>query len=233
MKKNLNRLYYLLILLLIPVLSWSQAKLTIESMWSSPMDTVVYNNNNPVIYYTVVIKNIGNDKLDGACQMKTKYNLSPTEFSKVTWQVSNFEVGQTDTVQFNDTIFSLNPNRYKGGDNIIVIWPHTDNPSAQAPDTTNYQIYVDNLTSASGPKIVEERIAFWPNPTNGILNINYLKGKNKIEYVRIVGVDGKLLQSYTSAVESVDLDGLAKGIYLLEIRFKDGLRATYRVSKTF
>ena len=230
---NMRRLIHLLVLLLLPVLSWSQAKLSIDTVWTSPIDTVVYNNNDPIVEYSVVVRNIGNDKLDGACRMMTKYNQSSVEHIKKNWQATNFEVGQTTTITFQDTLYSLSTNRYKGGDNIIVIWPHTDNPSAQAPDTTEFGIYVDNMVGATDPVELQNRIVVWPNPTSGMLNIDNLQNRNKIEYVRIVGMDGKLLKTYTTSVRTINLDGFAKGVYLMEVGFKDGLHASYRISKTY
>lgn len=231
--KKVRRLLNLLVLLLIPVLSWSQAKLTIDSIWTTPMDTIVYDNDDPIVEYNIIVRNAGNDKLDGACRMMTKYNQSAVEYNKTAWQATNFEVGQTTQITFKDTLFSLSTNRYKGGDNIIVIWPHTDNPSAQSPDTTEFGIFVDNLVAASDPIELQSRIVVWPNPTAGMLNIDYLENRNKIEHVRIVGIDGKILKDYTTAARTIDLDGFSRGIYLLQVEFKDGLRATYRISKTY
>lgn len=230
--KKAYQLFYLLILLSVPFFSWSQAKLTIDSMWSNPIDTVEYLNNSPIIKYTMIIKNVGNNKLDGACSMRVKYNQDTVEYDRKNWQAVNFEVGQTDTITFNDTIFNLNSNRYKGGDNIIVIWPHTDNPSIQAPDTTQFGIYVDISNASTKAVDVLTRVEIWPNPTNGNINIEYLRAAHNVEGVRILGIDGKLLEEYHSAIQSLDLSRFSKGIYLIEFRFKDGLRAAYRLSKT-
>lgn len=222
----------LLIVFAAPLLAWAQPKLTIDQMWTNPVDTVYYVNGSEVVEYTVVVKNIGNNKLDGACQIQLKYNTDQTIHGKRSWVASNFEVGQTDTVTFNDTLFTLNAGRYKGGDNIIVIWPHTDNPNAQIPDTTdNFPIFVDLSNSSEEEIGILSMIDLWPNPTTGALNLNYHDLARKVEYVRIVSLTGQELRKYDNAVETIEMAEFAEGIYMLEMQFKDGRKASFRLLK--
>jgi hypothetical protein len=231
---NRNALCLLCLLLMLggPVILPGQPKLAIDTMWSLPLDTVVFNNNNPMVTYTMVVKNTGNAKLDGPVTIKTKYNTWTQVYDKYSWVVADFEVDETDTVTFTDTIANLSSFRYKGGDNILVIWPHADNPTAQVPDTTNYGIYVDDLTGIAELHFLGSQVEVYPNPLTGQLNIQYLKDKHKVESVRICNMQGQVLFDRAAAVEQIDTDALSSGVYLLEIRYKDGRIGVARLTKS-
>lgn len=232
MNRKPPALLILLFVLAVPFLALAQPKLTIDQMWTNPIDTVYYVNGSEVVEYTVIIKNIGNNKLDGGCELRLMYNADQTVHTKRSWLASNFEVGQADTLTFNDTLQTLNTGRYKGGDNIIVIWPHTDNANAQVPDTTdNFPIFVDLSNSSADEIELLTLVDIWPNPNNGILNLDYHELARKVEYVRIVNLTGQELVRYENAVEAIDLSAYAKGLYLLEMRFKDGRKASFRILK--
>lgn len=228
-----RRLFHSLCLLLFvlgPVIALSQPKLHINSVVSNPVDTVYWNNNSPIIAYTVVVENIGNNQLTGNCIIKFRYNQWTADIDKKSWQANNFEVGQTTIVTFQDTVFDLSSQRYKGGDNIIVIWPHSDNP-AQAPDTTSHDIYITDMTGVLDPAQVAARVDVYPNPVADQLNIRYLDGKHRIECVRILGLDGKVYFASEQSVSAIDMGHLSSGLYFVEFKFKDGIYGALRVSK--
>lgn len=64
----------------------------------------------------------------------------------------------------------------------------------------------------------------YPNPTNGVLNIEYLAGK-ELKNIRLFDSQGKLIQIVRSDNESVQLDlfELPKGIYHLKISMDKGV----------
>lgn len=224
-------LLFLLPMVLGPVLSLAQPKLSIISAESNPPDTVEWPTTN-VITYTVVVQNIGNNQLTGPCSIKFKYNTDIAEHSKHTWSATNFEVGEEDTLIFNDTIDSLSGNRYKGGGNIIIIWPHSDNPNTQAPDTTSHDIFIVDISNGIvDPGLLSQRVEVFPNPVRDELSIRYLQLQHKIECVRIMGLDGKLLWESRAAVEEVDMRALPSGMYMVVFQFKDGMRGAVRITK--
>lgn len=230
MTKNLNRRISLLLLLVAPLLGLAQPKLTINSATSFPPDTVYYPNT-VAITYRLIIENIGNNQLTGPCQVKFKYNSSTTDTILWSWLASNFEVGQTDTVVFTDTIGSLGGNRYKGGGNVIVIWPNSDNPNVQAPDTTNFPIWINDFNGVVDPITLAQRVEVFPNPVTDRLNVRYLQMKQKVECVRIISLDGRKLWESFSAVEEIDTRSLPSGMYLVLFKYKDGMVGAVRMTK--
>ncbi len=198
---------------------------------SLPADTVIYPNTWGITYY-VDVTNVGNDRLNGPCYLKMRYNTSLADTSAWTWIANNFEVGQVETFSFTDSIHSLNAGRYKGGGNILVIWPQADNPSVQAPDTTFFPIYIRDISiDTDQPTVLVDRVQVYPNPVSGELSIRYLQQAQKIECVRIVNIDGKVCYQANESVASIDVSTLSSGMYFLEFRFKDGTYGAMRVRK--
>lgn len=211
--------------------TYSQAKLQITSVTSLPSDTVVYPNTSWITYY-VTVENVGNDQLTAPCSIKAYYNGGSQENVLKSWVASSFEVGETTTLTINDTIDGLGNGRYDGGVNILVIWPHNDNPNSQAPDTTDYEIVILDLTiGVIDPKELDQRVEVFPNPARDHLNIRYLQPQHKVEYVRIVGLDGRIQLQTNSAVESLDLSALPAGMYMVVFDFKDGSVGAQRFTK--
>lgn len=214
-----------------PLLALAQPKLTIRFLESSPTDTANYFQGDSIIHFRAYVENTGNNLLTGNCQIVFRYNQWPDTLIRKEWSAQNFEVGQTDTLIFSDTIFGISGQRYKGGDNIIVIWPHSDNTNVQAPDTTIDSVYIPVVNSAAERRTLDARIDIYPNPANGRLNIRYLESKNKVECVRIIGTTGIVRYQSSRAVDQIDLADLPAGLYYAEFTFKDGLRGAMRFLK--
>ena len=198
---------------------------------SLPADTVIYPNTWGITYY-VTVTNVGNNQLNGPCYLKMRYNSSPGDTSAWSWIATNFEVGQSESFSFTDSIGALNSNRYKGGGNILVIWPQADNPSVQAPDTTLFPIYILDITNdTEQPTVLGDRVQVYPNPVSGELSIRYLQAAQKIECVRMIGIDGKVCYQADAMVTSIDVSALSSGMYFLEFRFRDGTYGATRIHK--
>lgn len=228
-RRNL-RPFCLLLLAFVPLMVLAQPKLRITYVSANPEDTTYYPGT-PVISYTMVVQNVGNNQLTGACNVRFMYNTSTNYEDRWSWQASNFEVGQTDTLRFNDTITGLTGSRHKGGDNIIVIWPHTDNPNAQIPDTTRDSIYIVNTNAAHDPVEVASRVELFPNPSNSTVKLRFVDRKHPLEYVRILALDGRVVYSAARLPEEIDLSTWSSGLYLVEFRFKDGVHGAVRLRK--
>ncbi len=220
----------LLFLLLIPAFLYAQPKLTINSTSSFPPDTVYYPNTVSITY-RFVVENVGNNQLTGPCQIRFKYNTSSTIHTMWNWLASNFEVGQTDTIILTDSIGVLGTGRYKGGDNIIVIWPHSDNPNTLSPDTTNFPIWIEEFNSAPDPSQLHRRVVVFPSLASEFVYLRQLDIKYHIKTYRIVTVEGKVLRESIVTGNAIQLSGLTPGLYFLKLQFSDGLTLSFKITK--
>jgi len=79
-------------------------------------------------------------------------------------------------------------------------------------------------TTQTGDLIRNDAILFFPNPTNGVLNIHNLK--STASKIVIYSLKGKMVLSAETVTESIQLDlrreGLKSGVYLLAIQH-DGI----------
>ncbi|NML72152.1 T9SS type A sorting domain-containing protein [Chryseobacterium sp. RP-3-3] len=64
-----------------------------------------------------------------------------------------------------------------------------------------------------------ETIGFYPNPTNGILNI---KADSLIENVNVINMVGQRLNNIQFSNNQINLNGLPNGIYIVELKVKNG-----------
>jgi len=74
----------------------------------------------------------------------------------------------------------------------------------------------------------DETISIYPNPA--INEIKIEAGKEKIERIRIFNATGVLVKSIVADLITIDVSGLASGIYFLEIKFQDASRR-YKFAK--
>jgi hypothetical protein len=76
-----------------------------------------------------------------------------------------------------------------------------------------------------------EGVSIYPNPTNGILSIDFINTYNNAR-IRIINVTGQVVyskyQGTLSGVKTLDLGGFEKGIYILSIK-GDNINLTYKV----
>lgn len=75
----------------------------------------------------------------------------------------------------------------------------------------------------------EDKIAFFPNPANNLLNISY-GFMNQQTQVILQTITGQLVFESQQMVQTIDLSNLSKGIYFLKI-ISDGERCVKKVNK--
>jgi hypothetical protein len=231
MNRKLFHRLYLLLWVFVPLIVFAQPKLSINYLVSFPPDTVYYPNTS-FITYKMAVENVGNNQLTSSCRIMFRYDGSTTDTTVWQWSVTNFEVGQVDTVVFPDSIGLLNAGRYKGGGNILVIWPHADQPNTQAPDTTGHWLYIVDLSNGVvDPAVLAQRVEVFPNPVQDELTIRYLQRQHKLEYVRIVSMDGRLVWESHEAMEEVDMRTMPAGMYMVVFKYKDGMLGAVRITK--
>jgi hypothetical protein len=66
----------------------------------------------------------------------------------------------------------------------------------------------------------------YPNPSTGIFNIRGLKATSDVRVLNIVGAE--LMRINLQSDQAIDLSGLAKGVYLLEIN-SNGISETQKI----
>lgn len=67
-------------------------------------------------------------------------------------------------------------------------------------------------------------ISFYPNPTKGLLQLQYDSLLNELNAVKVVNVLGQIIwKSDKKNIKEIDLSGLPKGIYIVHCLFQKGL----------
>jgi hypothetical protein len=81
--------------------------------------------------------------------------------------------------------------------------------------------------------IGEKKVMLYPNPTNGILNIDFSNWGEKIDIkLFVVDLNGKMIirKTFKSLKNIVDITSLPNGVYILKI-IADGENLEYKIIK--
>lgn len=97
-------------------------------------------------------------------------------------------------------------------------------------------VYIDNLyfskevTTSAGAPAMANKISFAPNPVVSSLT---LSANAEINKVTLRNLSGKVVQSVlvNSAEANIDLQSLAKGLYIMTIEMTDGVITNHKISK--
>jgi hypothetical protein len=73
----------------------------------------------------------------------------------------------------------------------------------------------------------ENQLAIWPNPVSETLNLN----AEDLQQVEIFSMDGKQVMRLGNGSESINVNALAKGCYLLKATFANGSKAMQKFVK--
>ena len=87
------------------------------------------------------------------------------------------------------------------------------------------------IVFVSGPTHVKEagfELSLFPNPTNGNLTLNLLKGQ--VNHVDLLSGDGKLIQKWPFAPDQIMIKG-ETGLYFVRVYPKDGNPITFKIIK--
>ena len=74
---------------------------------------------------------------------------------------------------------------------------------------------------------VGSKLVLWPNPTTGSLSLN----GDGLQQVEIFSMDGKQVVHLENGFESINVNALAKGCYVLKATFNDGSKAMQKFVK--
>jgi subtilisin family serine protease len=125
------------------------------------------------------------------------------------WKLSD---GQTSTEQ--NPVFTVNTI-----EPIEVILTATSNNGCQDQDIQT----IDVITSLDDENELSESLKFYPNPTTGQIKVELVNEYTGIYEIIIFNTMGKMVKHYNFskdgefAQSTIDLNGLAKGMYLLQI----------------
>lgn len=103
-----------------------------------------------------------------------------------------------------------------------ITWTATDD----AGNTTTCSFTITVKTFVGIKSLQTTNIAIYPNPTNGIININF--AKNNIQKIAIYDITNKKILEKTplKQIETINLHNLANGVYILKIEQSNNIFTT-------
>lgn len=114
------------------------------------------------------------------------------------------------------------------GSSVTLAFRYQGNSSAYSASNRNGTFYLSDLQFfvQSTPLSVSETIsaedfAIFPNPTNSVLNIQFLNPSITVNKVHLIDISGKVIYSSKNA-DPINVSGYSKGIYFLSIETKRG-----------
>ena len=71
--------------------------------------------------------------------------------------------------------------------------------------------------------------SFYPNPTSDVINIHYSPDVN-VEKVEIYGMDGKMYHEQNFNMETININSLSNGIYMMKVVLDNGNTYTDKIA---
>lgn len=229
--KQLKQLLFTFSLLLIVQALPAQALLCFTPSSVSVDDDSVWTVTGPdsAVMYSGAVLNCGNAPVIGSINIYIKRNAGA---AAILHTITNDTLGPGDSLSWNATDQVIKTgSQYKGGDNVIVIWPAVPSPPPNTQDTAQLDIWVESIASSrsEGQLKYGERFQFGPNPVDGELNIRYVGSTSNFDYVRIMDMTGKVIFHSATPARKIDFSAWRGGQYLMEFRYKDGKGASYKL----
>jgi len=118
-----------------------------------------------------------------------------------------------------------------GVDNIVTIWPlasSAKNLKGKPPHYTYQLIFIPKTTfdnQLTGlNNVIVSKVNIYPNPTNGILQIEIPDNENSSNQITIYNTAGQPIKTFkrASGLTTLDLQQLMSGIYFVAIRNESG-----------
>jgi hypothetical protein len=121
----------------------------------------------------------------------------------------------------------VKPGIFKGGGNTVVIWPSFLDLPEVGSDTTRIEIFVLDPNSVAGITKLSKQIRILHLPMSAILEVQNDDVTQAPEQLALYGVSGELLHQANGS--RLDLTGLGRGIYILQMRFSNGLITRHKI----
>lgn len=190
-------------------------------------DTVNVIQNDSVILYSAWVVNKGNATFAGTILFKIKYDVPGFPLTRG-YKNAIIQPGDSIFFEVTDTVTEQ---PYHGGNNVLVIWPPSDNSSIQVLDTAQNSVHVILPGGTSREKVIPlaTRMEIFPNPVAEKLFLRDKSQGYQLEYVRVMNLLGNQVYYSEQKVAQIDFSALKPGIYFLEAKYKDGLKGTFKL----
>lgn len=224
----MKRLFLILVCMMVVQLGMSQKKIKLAVNFLPPNDTVEWVGGGYIVIYACTMTSDTSDPFNGTINIRRR---APVDTSLRVAQVplSNFVQGDTADFQWYDTIFAIDNVQYFLGDNLMQFWIIPDSGAGYVPDTVTIGFYIKDVLNATDARALARRLALYPNPVNQRLHLDFREEAHKLQAIQVTNLQGQVLQAASSPVKQLDFSGLPAGMYLVDVRYQDGVRGTYRV----
>ena len=106
-------------------------------------------------------------------------------------------------------------------DMIVVYWPSGIVDYIMEPEVNQHLVIVEGSEPLSVDDIAEADIRIFPNPASDILTIQS-SGQRSFDLVRVLDISGKVVLQSSYRKGELDVQNLAPGAYVLELRNTQG-----------
>jgi hypothetical protein len=114
------------------------------------------------------------------------------------------------------------PSTLSIGINVVVVWPRLgsgNEPPQEILQPYEQTLFIVEPNSVRAPD--PNHFSVYPNPSAGIFELN-AKAERRIEQVRLIGLSGRILQTWNSIGSSYAVNDGLKGNFILEVMYEDG-----------
>lgn len=203
-------------------------KFDVVSSWVDNDSAYLQLGNDDTVNFTVKVVSRGPNNYSGPLRLQSYYQqkgYTDTVFSADTILT---DVGAGDTITFShqDVILPTST-RYKGGGNIVIVWPYS--PAISIGDSGSTGVWVDGIIGIHEKLQLANRVSIYPNPAITQLAFDYTEAQHLFEGVRITNLNGKVIYESGELVRAVDLTEMPRGIYLVTLTYSDGIQGTYKL----
>lgn len=153
----------------------------------------------------------------------------PTPFA-LPW-VDSVNIAPNDTLLFVlpiDFSTGAGGNGLRIGNNVIVVWPYTTDPSFNTGDSMSVNVFIlDGIST--GPESEAGEIRCYPVPASGPLYVTSSNRQLVVKEVIVRDASGKIVSVSNNPASGIITDDWAAGIYMLEVTFENGKKSAYKV----
>lgn len=195
-----------------------QPDISVESIMNFPAQAHYNQSYN----FIVILHNNGNTDYQGSLYIAFHTDSSNAIDTGSFGDTATVDIplGSFDSVNVGG--FTFDPQTFKLGGNVVVVWPVSNNGS-QIMVTDSFYTMVEILGYAGISDITQFDVNnnIFPVPASDVLFLPQNITKNSIEHVRIIDMLGRikvLLRQYPKSVSVAELDN---GFYFLEVKEKN------------
>lgn len=101
------------------------------------------------------------------------------------------------------------------------------------PGTPANSLSIDNLsyelkTLATSEVAKKDPLKIYPNPFSDVIHISDIE---KVKSISVVDVSGRMVRNVEKVSSELNLSELQMGVYILDVQYKDGTRASHKIIK--